>query len=346
MSLMSKVTVQRSTCYDFLSSLMRIENNEGFTPSKNPNQEIRDWADWALTQFPADIRELLSKFFSLETAYAMTLGGYIARWNVSDTANFLKRLEDVPAQDILLRFLYYGIGPGKNISLEDISRIMADDKEAVRFINEQLSFPPQEKWQTLQFLMDPEGMKQDLLRLLRWHYDHLYSKVGPQVDSCLRKPEQDVIDKFRKYGDEYLKLMMPVNYSNLKDAKITVAISYYWETGQYINILDDVYLCGYRFFDSLESKHAILAGTQVFKTLADETRLNIIRLLVNRPWYGHEIAQRLSISNSTVSHHMSLLAMHGMVRISREENRIYFELLPEEFKRIISTTVENILEEA
>ena len=236
--------------------------------------------------------------------------------------------------------------PGKNISLEDISRIIADDKEAVRFINQQLSFPPQEKWQTLQFLMDPEGMKQDLLRLLRWHYDHLYSKVELRIDELQKGFVEALNEKLDKYGDEYLELLMPVDYSQIKDAKITLAVSHYWETGQYINILDDVYLCGYRVFDRVESRHAILAGTQVFKTLADETRLNIIRLLAKRAWYGHEIAQRLNISNSTVSHHMGSLVYHGLVQTYRVDNRVYFELIHEEFKRIISTTVDNILEEA
>lgn len=346
MSLMSKATIQHSTCYDFLASLMRIENNAGFTPSKHPNLEIRDWADWAMSQFPADIRRLLAVFFKLETPYALTLDGYIAHFDIIDTPSFLQHLETVPAQEMLLRFLYYGVGPGKNISVEDVKQLIADDKEAIRFINEQLSFSAQAKWQTLQLLMNPDEMKRDLLRLLRWHYEHLYSQIEAQVGEYLRGPEQALRERLDKYGDEYLKLLLPVDYSKQEDARITLAISYYEETGQYINILDDVYLFGYRYFEQVESKHVILAGTQLFKTLADETRLNILRLLAERPWYGHELAQRLGISNSTISHHMTLLIYHGLARSYREENRVYFELVPEEFRRVINAAVDGILEEA
>ena len=157
MSLVDKVTVHNNTGYDFFSSLIRIANNAAFTPAKGPNQEIRDWAEWALTQFPPDMRKLLTVFFNEEAAYGMTLCGYVAHWNTPSTRAFLARLEQLPAQDMLQRFLYIGIGPGKDISPDDIRKLIADDKEAVRFITDHLSFSGQEKWQVLQFIMDQIG---------------------------------------------------------------------------------------------------------------------------------------------------------------------------------------------
>ncbi len=346
MSLLSKVTIQHSTAYDLISSLIRIKNNKLFTPSKSPNQEVVEWADQVLAGFPDEMRRLLTVFYSKDSAYAMTLGGYVAKSGAPDARALLEYLETVPAQDILLRFLYYGIGPGSEVSLADVARLVENEKEAVHFINDQLSFQAQEKWQMLQFVMDPEGMKRDLMRLMSWYYGNHYAKVEREVRAFLKGPEQALRDRLDKYGEEYLRLLLPVDYSKRENSKITCAVSLYWETGQFINILDDVYIFGYRYFEKVEGQHPILAGIQVFKVLADETRLHIIRLLAQRPWYGHELAQRLSISNSTISHHMTQLIYQGLARSYREENRVYFELVEGEFKRVINSTLDNILEEA
>ncbi len=349
MALVSRVTVQHSTCYDFFASLLRIASNADYTPANSPNQEIRDWAEHTLTEFPPEMRELLRTFFNPEASYAMTVSGYAAHWDTPDVRTFLTRLTQVPAQDMIRRFLHVGIGPGKDISDQLLKRLLEDDKEAVRFITEHLSLAPQEKWQTLQFLLDPEGMKRDLLKLLGWYFDQIYAKMEDRIERFLQGPEQELNEKLRKYGDEYLRLLLPIlpiDYSKRPDVTITLAISYHLEQSSSINMLDDVYFYGYRYFESIENKHVVLAGTQLFKTLADETRLNIVRLLVERPWYGHEIAQKLGISNSTVSHHVTMLVLQGLARTYREDNRVYFTIDPEEFRKVIGSIVDNILAES
>lgn len=345
MSLSKQVKIHSNSCYDFISSLVRIQNNDGFTPLKSPNKDIRDWADKAVNHFPEDLRSMMAIFFNQETTYAMSLGGYIASWDPETITDFLKRLESVPGTDLLVRFLYTGIGPGKDITPETIGQLIANDKEAVSFINEHLSFSVEEKWQVLQLIMNPEQMKSDLLRLLTWFYKEAYSQIEQDIEKHIQGPQQELRDKVAKYGEEYLKLLIPVDYSKQKDLSITIAISYFWETGQTINLLDNVYVFGYRFFEQVEGKHAVLAGVQVFKTLADETRLNIIRLLAQRPWYGHELAQKLNVSNSTISHHMTLLIMNGLVQTYRDENRVYFQLVADEFLKVISSTINTLLSE-
>lgn len=345
MTLMSKVSVHTSTSYDLFFSLFRIENNHAMTSDKNPDVEIRDWADWALTQLPTDMRKRLTIFFNEESGYAMTLCGYIPKWNPPNAIAFIKQLEEVPAQDMLLRFLYVGIGPGREVSHKYIDQLTTDEKEAFRFINEHLSFSPQEKWQAMQFLMSPEDMKQDLLKLLKWYLENIYLTVEERVAVHIARHSEELREKLRKYGAEYIKLLLPVDFRNQSEPQITLAVSYFLERSNSVNMIDNVYVYGYRYFERIEGKHTILAANQVFKTLADETRLNIIRMLLERPAYGHEIAQKLGISNSTVSHHVSMLVMRGLVRTYREDTRIYFELIPEEFRRVLSATIDNLLEE-
>jgi DNA-binding transcriptional ArsR family regulator len=54
---------------------------------------------------------------------------------------------------------------------------------------------------------------------------------------------------------------------------------------------------------------------RLYKALGDETRLKILRLLVQEELYATEIAERLGLAKATVSHHMVLLRAAGLVEV-------------------------------
>ncbi len=64
--------------------------------------------------------------------------------------------------------------------------------------------------------------------------------------------------------------------------------------------------------DSLEERVHLL------KTIADVTRLRILGLLAQRPRTGRELAQELSLTAATVSHHMGRLADVGIATVTPE----------------------------
>src|ERR671913_988280 len=62
----------------------------------------------------------------------------------------------------------------------------------------------------------------------------------------------------------------------------------------------------------------------LFKALADPARLRILGLLAERPLAGHELADRLSLTPPTVSHHMRRLTAAGLVDVTPDaQSRIY-----------------------
>ncbi len=64
----------------------------------------------------------------------------------------------------------------------------------------------------------------------------------------------------------------------------------------------------------------------IFNTLGDKTRLEIVRALVARPHYGQELAKMLGISNATVFYHLSQLEKTRTVHLERIEHRVYYVL--------------------
>ncbi|MDM5302952.1 winged helix-turn-helix domain-containing protein [Bacillus subtilis] len=64
----------------------------------------------------------------------------------------------------------------------------------------------------------------------------------------------------------------------------------------------------------------------ILKLLSDKSKFKILMLLRNKKLYANEIAESLQLSNATISHHMRILAVHGLVHTTRIQNRTYYYL--------------------
>lgn len=78
------------------------------------------------------------------------------------------------------------------------------------------------------------------------------------------------------------------------------------------------------------------------KILGDETRLEIVRLLILQPTYGKLLADRLHLTTATISHHLDVLSSAHLISESREGNTKYFSANEEEINRLI-TELNNFL---
>lgn len=65
---------------------------------------------------------------------------------------------------------------------------------------------------------------------------------------------------------------------------------------------------------------------QFLKVISDKRRLEIIELLKQGNRYGGELAQLLSLTPAAINYHTNLLIDLGLIRITREDNRIYYVL--------------------
>ncbi|MGA9398125.1 MAG: metalloregulator ArsR/SmtB family transcription factor [Anaerolineaceae bacterium] len=63
-----------------------------------------------------------------------------------------------------------------------------------------------------------------------------------------------------------------------------------------------------------------------FKALSDENRLKIVGLLAQRPYSVENLADALSLSASTTSHHFSRLSQAGLVKIKVDGHHYYYSL--------------------
>lgn len=82
--------------------------------------------------------------------------------------------------------------------------------------------------------------------------------------------------------------------------------------------------------------------TQLFKVLGDPSRMRILFQIGSAEACVSEVAARLNMSESAVSHHIRILRMNGLVRWRRSGKTIYYVLKDNHVRSIISQGFEYI----
>lgn len=92
--------------------------------------------------------------------------------------------------------------------------------------------------------------------------------------------------------------------------------------------------------DTLPQDQVSLA-VEVFRMLADGTRIQILWLLIDRELPVNELAARIGKPGPSVSQHLAKLRMARLVRTRREGNQIYYQLENDHVRRLIIDGLHN-----
>lgn len=84
----------------------------------------------------------------------------------------------------------------------------------------------------------------------------------------------------------------------------------------------------------------------VFKIFGDFTRLTILSLLMDQDeMCVGDIAERLNMTQSGVSHQLALLKQSKLVKTKRDGKSIYYSIADEHVSEIIRIGMEHVLED-
>jgi DNA-binding transcriptional ArsR family regulator len=112
--------------------------------------------------------------------------------------------------------------------------------------------------------------------------------------------------------------------------RIVLAPSYFARPYNYMLMGDDWRFFGYPVADSAldvaDPFAPPLAVVRFHRALGDDTRLRILRLLVDRDWYLTELAQQLELSKPTVKHHLGQLRAAGLATVTEEGQLMYWSI--------------------
>ena len=82
----------------------------------------------------------------------------------------------------------------------------------------------------------------------------------------------------------------------------------------------------------------------LFKVFGDSTRLRIMVLISDRELAVNDIAEALSMEQSTISHQLRVLRQNKLVRARRDGKQMYYSLDDDHVKKIIEMGMDHILE--
>lgn len=91
-----------------------------------------------------------------------------------------------------------------------------------------------------------------------------------------------------------------------------------------VSVTDEVSLR--KIKESLYDEEEIQDLSQIFKALADPTRLNIIHVLSKQPLCVCDIANLLGMTQSAISHHLRLLRNLRLVKFKKEGRMVIYSL--------------------
>jgi len=81
--------------------------------------------------------------------------------------------------------------------------------------------------------------------------------------------------------------------------------------------------------------------SQTFKALADPTRIRILHLLSDGEHSVNEIAEKLSLLQSTVSHQLRFLKNLRLVKFRREGTSLFYSCDDEHVMDVLKQTIEH-----
>lgn len=76
------------------------------------------------------------------------------------------------------------------------------------------------------------------------------------------------------------------------------------------------------------TKNGEVSCATLLKVLADETRLNVVRQLMDGPKHVGEINEQLAVDQSLLSHHLKILRDAGIVTSERDGKAVLYRLAP------------------
>lgn len=78
---------------------------------------------------------------------------------------------------------------------------------------------------------------------------------------------------------------------------------------------------------------SIQSASQLFHVLSDETRLRLISALQDGEKHVTSLCKKLRVPQPTVSHHLALLRIHGLLINRRRGKSVFYSINEEAFKR-------------
>lgn len=324
------VEIDFGTAYEFLLTLSTLSNDEDM------EYEVgNEYFDTMRAKASPHLLKAI-EFFNLSPDQAEVCG-----WSgllglaydcpfPKDVSSLIRYVEAIEPLEICLHLLgYYQRSSRKRTPLDVILQAAEGDPESQRqFLKTSFSSDSimQEKWRNF-FSLDPETTKTRLLDVLRGLYDQIFYDQEQQVLPILERDAETKQGLKQTMTPERLieTATNGLEYVPMPGLRKVLLVPSFikrpWnETSQY----QDMKIFCYPVADESVLKDSDIPPVRLvrlYKALADERRLRILKMLMTRSYSLQELADEFGIAKSTMHHHLAILRASGLVRA--RDDKVY-----------------------
>jgi len=94
----------------------------------------------------------------------------------------------------------------------------------------------------------------------------------------------------------------------------------------------------------ISEKETMESIAELFKGFADPTRVHILSLLQQRELCVTDIAERVEISQSAISHQLRILKQMHLIKFRREGKNVLYSLADDHVRTILEMGLEHVME--
>jgi DNA-binding transcriptional ArsR family regulator len=329
------VQILGSPAYDLLFSL-----HVAFSPPRMRAYEVSaEWIEHALAACSPDLRERLAFYFGTEEGQwcAARLCAFLWRSPApASIAATLDWLQSLPAEEIIVELIEQdGLGDDwRDVATALIrSSLEGRDDQSARIASFARRFPADERDAVVRFVSQPEVVRSEIIGGLRAWHDLVFAAEEPRIAAAVsreaarmeRQKSEMPFDQLFASVIHGIEQDLPASVERVVLAPCLMTMP----TIFHFTDQDTLTYC-YPIPDAARAEDPESAERQevlrLFETLADDTRLRILRHLAHKQMYLTELADHLRLTKATTRHHMIKLRAAGLVTVHIRDHLTYYSL--------------------
>ncbi len=339
------VIIDDAPAYDALVALEGVAR-----PRYLGRSDWRGWAESVAGELQVEQWRRVRAWFADSSVGLALLGLVPLLTGARDLAALSDALETLPLGDVVrIAVTAELMAPQGPLDAADLLALRGDAAAARRFCDHYLRVRGRGRTAMIHLLVAPDEARDELVTTLRQFDAQVFAALAPRLRAERERAADAVRAQVERAGGAAPAYV--AEHDRLEGfTPVVIGLSTLLGDGLslYYHDIDRTLIDGrdYEPFVAVVGAHKALAlgarrrggslaeaserfaepasrWAALYGALADPSRLRILRLLVERPRYGQELAAELGMSGATISHHLGALSKAGALRMERSAHRTY-----------------------
>lgn len=236
---------------------------------------------------------------------------------------FIENFDELEIRKKIVKIMFYIMNEKKD--QDQIEKLAIDDNTVLNYIeNKDINIGL--KWEFYLFIKNKQNYLKEFIECVKGYLD-VYKVIDVQRKNVMTDFDKEFEEKIERFGLDYINKVINCKWPLEKFEKIYVTtsanIAYYIEYFQKENVC---YLVVGPSANERIIETQIENNLTIIRNATDNTRFQIIKILLERDHYSQEISKILGINKGTISRHMSILINEKIVNIKRKGQRMYYSI--------------------